>query len=498
MKHFQPTLLPLLAALPSSHAFWRLGCGIAQRGRIDPIITPGGVSGHVHMLSGATNISPFSDSQSLQSANCTSCTVQADKSAYWTPQLFYQFANGSFTMVPNGGMIIYYLGRGDDAANIVPFPPGYKVLSGDPFVRSYNQDNLTYLNGRPIADRASFACIDYDHPSNETPGMTNTNCPDGLRAQMHFPSCWDGVNAFLPNSAHVTYMSQIDNGKCPPTHPKTLPHLFFEIYYSVDRFNGQSGKFVFAQGDTTGYGFHGDFMSGWDDATLNSAVKECLVGNPSGVTEQCSVFKASNDDAASAHCPPAPPLVNEQVEGILPSLPGCNPVTSGPERAIPPTSCSVSSSLDGGASSGGPTGGNGTNVAANAAANAAPAASSATSVASSAASSFIVGPPASTGSNVASAAHAAASNIASMVGSASTTSSAMPTDASDGSYSDDSDDVSDSTSCDAPSATSDGSSSDGSNSTSTYNSSVTLAARKVSFTERSEHKHGRGYHGHGN
>ena len=348
MKHFYSVLLSLLATLPSSHGFWRLGCGIAQRGRIDPIITPGDVSGHVHMLSGATNISPFSDAQSLQSANCTTCTVQADKSAYWTPQLYFQFTNGSFAIVPNGGTIIYYLGRGDDAANIVPFPPGYKVLSGDPFVRHYDTQNLTHLNGRPIADRASFACIDYDHPSKETNGMTNTNCPQGLRAQIHFPSCWDGVNAFLPKSAHVTYMSQIDNGKCPPTHPKPLPHLFFEIYYSVDKFDGQNGKFVFAQGDTTGYGFHGDFMSGWDADVLNAAVNACLVGNKSGVTEECAVFKASNDEKASAHCPPAPALVNEEVEGILASLPGWNPVTDGPDRAVPvPASeCSVSASLN--------------------------------------------------------------------------------------------------------------------------------------------------------
>lgn len=138
MKHLRSNLLPLLAALPSSQAFWRLGCGIAQRGRIDPIITPGGVSGHLHMHSGAINISPFSDAQSLQSANCTTCTIQADKSSYWTPQLFFQFTNGSFAIVPNGGTIIYYLGRGDDSANIVPFPPGYQVLSGDPFVRHYD------------------------------------------------------------------------------------------------------------------------------------------------------------------------------------------------------------------------------------------------------------------------------------------------------------------------------------------------------------------------
>ena len=342
MRQMKPRLLSILAALPSSHAFWRLGCGISQRGRIDPIIAPGNVSGHVHMLSGAINISPTSTQESLMAANCTTCSVQADKSAYWTPQLFYQFPNSSLTMVPNSGMVVYYLGRGKDVANAVPFPQGYKVLSGDPTMRSYDSTTMTYLNGRPVADRVSFNCIHYDKPIPETPGMNNTDCPQGLRAQIQFPSCWDGVNAFLPGSKHVTYMSQIDNGECPPTHPKQLPHLFYEVMYSVDKLNGQGGQFIFAYGDTTGYGFHGDFMNGWDAATLNAAVKQCLVQNESGVTEQCTVFQKSFDDKASSNCPMAAPLFAEQVDGILPALPGCNPVRGGPDKAPMIMNCASS------------------------------------------------------------------------------------------------------------------------------------------------------------
>jgi hypothetical protein len=41
-------------------------------------------------------------------APCTSCEIQDDKSAYWTPQLYYQHANGSFEEVPNDGMTVYY------------------------------------------------------------------------------------------------------------------------------------------------------------------------------------------------------------------------------------------------------------------------------------------------------------------------------------------------------------------------------------------------------
>ena len=36
--------------------------------------------------------------------------VQKDTSAYWTPQLYYAHANGSFEEVPNYGMTVYYVG----------------------------------------------------------------------------------------------------------------------------------------------------------------------------------------------------------------------------------------------------------------------------------------------------------------------------------------------------------------------------------------------------
>jgi hypothetical protein len=42
----------LLTAVPPVDAFFRMSCGRIQTGRIDPIITPGGVAGHCHLISG--------------------------------------------------------------------------------------------------------------------------------------------------------------------------------------------------------------------------------------------------------------------------------------------------------------------------------------------------------------------------------------------------------------------------------------------------------------
>ncbi|KIV92643.1 hypothetical protein PV10_03916 [Exophiala mesophila] len=285
-----------------------------------------------------SDINTTSTFQSLTAASCTSCSIQKDKSAYWTPLLYYQRGDGSFINVPNDGTVVYYLGRGEDRRNIVPFPPGFQVVSGDPSRRSYDNETMTYSTGRyrsrPVADRVSFACINYAQATPETPYMANTNCPNGLRAQIQFPSCWDGVNLYKADQSHVAYMSQIDNGVCPPTHPKLLPHLFYEIYYFPNRIDtSDGGRFVFSNGDTTGYGFHGDFLNAWDTQVLTDAIAACINDVESGNISECPPLAASQDDYFGTNCPEQAPLVNEQVKGVLSKLPGCNEVTSGPARA---------------------------------------------------------------------------------------------------------------------------------------------------------------------
>jgi hypothetical protein len=221
-------------------------------------------------------------------------------------------------------MTVYYLGRGEGTAN--PFPAGFKMVSGNNSARSYDSTTLTVPGGRPLADRVSFACIDWNSPSTETPGMVNTNCPNGLRAQVHMQTCWNGVDLYKPDQSHVAHLSTIDNGVCPPTHPVLLPHLFYEVLYdvnSVDQTGG--GKFMFANGDTTGYAFHGDFMNGWNNAVLSDAITNCLFNNPSGTVTSCSSFTDSNVDDSEQLCPERAPIYPcEKVHGLIPKLPGCS------------------------------------------------------------------------------------------------------------------------------------------------------------------------------
>lgn len=341
MKHYSRNVLGLLAAAPiisPVSGFWRMTCGVIQTGRVDPIVSPGSVAGHAHKVSGASNFYFSETFDDLAASQCTSCEIQADKSIYWTPQLYYQHGNGTFQEVPNGGHVVYYLGRGDQRSSIEPFPPGFKMLSGDSGARANDTVTMTYntnsVRGRLQSDRVSFACLDSSGPMAEQNYMWRTDCNQGMRAQIQFQSCWDGRDYQTDNS-HVAYMSQIDNGVCPPTHPRLLPHLFFEVLYGVnDIVKTAGGRFVFANGDTTGFGFHGDFMNGWDATTLSDAVQQCVNNDDiNGQISLCPPLAKSQTPYASTNCPERPALVNETVHGLLDKLPGCNDVTSGPARA---------------------------------------------------------------------------------------------------------------------------------------------------------------------
>jgi len=253
----------------TTHAFWRMSCGVIQTGRVDPIVNPGALAAHAHTIVGAFNVGVNATFDTLLNSECTSCEITPDKSAYWTPNLYYQRPNGTFEEVYHTGSVIYYLGRGytpDGKQQFVPFPKGFKMVSGNKAVRKYNATGMTWGNAtyysKPIADAVTFACLSVPL-GPETPNMVNVpSCVNGLRAQIHFQSCWDGKNLYKTDNSHVAYLSGIDNGVCPPGYPVLLPHIFMETLYSVSLLANTSdgGRFVFSQGDPTGYGFHGDFQ----------------------------------------------------------------------------------------------------------------------------------------------------------------------------------------------------------------------------------------------
>ncbi|KAK7999233.1 WSC domain-containing protein [Apiospora marii] len=341
----------------AAEAFWRLPCSSpVVMERADPIADPGMVSTHMHTVMGSNAFNFSMDYALTQTATCSTCKVTKDLSSYWVPNLYYHAQNGSFIPVKqSGGALIYYLQRTDEKDpefknGLIAFPKDFRMIAGDPT----NRNKSDSLEQRAV----SFACLGYDGPA--TPELPKRNCPAGLRTQLIFPSCWDGKNLDSPDHrSHMAYPSGVDTGFCPPTHPKRFITLFYEVTWNVDELKdqwyGDKQPFVFSHGDPDGYGYHGDFLNGWDIPTLQKAINECT--DASGVVEKCGAFefRADTDMAACQKLPrvhepvksaPAPAGSNQRLSGggnsnsnsnpdaVLAALPGCNPIQAGPEPAV--------------------------------------------------------------------------------------------------------------------------------------------------------------------
>ncbi|KAJ2927857.1 hypothetical protein H1R20_g9240, partial [Candolleomyces eurysporus] len=348
------TAAVVATALPQAHALIRFACSQLVVERLDPLVTPGVVSPHLHQVIGgnAFNITMDPKNDISKIATCTTCQFKENKSNYWTAVLFFKHTNGSFIRVnqvpnfgtgtPNGGMT------------------GFRMITGDPMLRTSNP------NGPPRV--TSFRCFGKNWQDSNTaqpPGggtdtveLPSKACEGYLRSNTYFPQCWDGVNTDSPDHAsHVAHpVGAIDpftglnlyRGTCPSSHPVRLPMLLFETIWDTTPFidlwpEDGSQPFVYSMGDPTGYGHHGDYMFGWEGDALQRAMDTCTEFN--GVPSYCKALTVQPDEEINKCTQQT--RVDEPIDGYLKALPGCNPIQSGPAEATVAPDCGAVSTTIG-------------------------------------------------------------------------------------------------------------------------------------------------------
>lgn len=253
------------------------------------------------------------------------------------------------------------------------------MLAGDSNRRNYSVGDTSYEEPDPpksewaalnqtnqddLAQRAiGFNCLDYSKAAEgslyrhflPSKDYIDANCPDGIRTELMFPSCWDGVNLdSSDHKSHVAYPDLVITGDCPDTHPVRLPGLFYETIWEMAAFSNRTGIFAFSNGDPLGkilflfteiltedetnqrlgFGYHGDFIMGWDETnfTLQDAVDTCT--SESGEISACPLFTIISDaEQGACHFEMPETLVKEDVDGPLTSLPGDVPLAWGPAPA---------------------------------------------------------------------------------------------------------------------------------------------------------------------
>ncbi|KAF9522946.1 hypothetical protein CPB83DRAFT_915393 [Crepidotus variabilis] len=321
---------------------------------------------------GNLTIDPSKDLPNL--ATCTTCRFKEDKSNYWTAVLYFKHPNGSYIRVnqmanhntgpglQTGGITVYYF---QPYQNFTIFPKGFRTTVGGARRRANDIDP-----SNPSSRATSFRCFgtNPDDLGDNSPGWGSTDsfdfpkqpCPAGIRSNIYFPQCWDGVN--LDSADHQTHVvhpeadaisgNSFFNTPCPASHPVRLPVLFLEIIWDTRPFNDPelwpkdgTQPFVFSMGDPNGFGQHADYVFGWEGDSLKRAMEQCTGGT--GVPWDCPALSLQDMDTMN-ECR-APIKVEEVVEGkYLDKLPGCNPIQAGPESAtIVPDCTAASTTIDG-------------------------------------------------------------------------------------------------------------------------------------------------------
>jgi hypothetical protein len=279
----------------------------------DPIVYPGKAGeAMVHDFFGNTSTNASSTYDSLNSNKSTTCDSNADRSAYWAPQL--KRASG----IVNATYKKTYYKDDQHVASfpIHAIPAGLQMLAGD------------HMGSAPNS-HINFLCLGSGNYTTTMPTSCPPNSSSGgdasqLNISVHFPDCWDGKNLkpFLGNSRedrmkglmkaadgklNVAYRKS--DGTCPADYPVKIPELQLNLSYplgadpdlstaqlSLDPIF-QDGKWVPQWGSM--YTAHGDFISAWHAESMQFIVDSCM-NKPSTPGSTCGSNIPTYYSAASA------------------------------------------------------------------------------------------------------------------------------------------------------------------------------------------------------
>ncbi|KAF2756117.1 hypothetical protein EJ05DRAFT_539918 [Pseudovirgaria hyperparasitica] len=363
-RSFKATLIAALAITCNAgftcngryFAFYNRDGNALSYQQIDPALSPGTKSSHLHSFDGGNALAASMDYNVTQESTCTTNKIRPDLSNYWRPTLFWNGNNTGFYRVPEMFSKIYYKFGDDDRkfAGVSEFPEGFMMIAGNAMLR--REPGVARTKPNPAVN---WACLGPPGKKRiDRPGFPTgfTSCSEGFTGEIHFPTCWNG-SPLDPNNPHAHMSYAIGSGTgidvCPPGFQvKRFPEIFIEFWYNISSFDGHysatDSPWVLSNGDPTGYSFHADFINGWQPGVLakamgtanaSSSYCDCGCGCDDQKFQRDSCFGAmgintNKDDYLN--CAPKAIAVPGDDGAVLEKLPGCNPIQSGPADATMP------------------------------------------------------------------------------------------------------------------------------------------------------------------
>jgi hypothetical protein len=313
-------VLAVLASAPSASAAsfehgasFAVRCDFSHRAQVDPVVSFGGTSAHMHDFFGnnSTNASSTYDwmttginpKDQSKTDPLTTCSRPEDTGAYWIPTVTWNDQQGPHPLTANRA-VFYYRAGGKDYTKVQPFAKDLRIIA-DPDdngarVSWYcggggsNDGNTgsatppTQCSGGVLGLRIIFPdCVAGRNPndSNLTPVDTSTSSyragdmRDPSTGQVIDPTAIDpktGLAQVIDSPTHRTHMarSKLQNGTrvCPSAYPIPVPTLTINANFPmpIPITSGTVSLSSDQPGDAPGASIHTDFWNTWNqDAPLN-------------------------------------------------------------------------------------------------------------------------------------------------------------------------------------------------------------------------------------
>jgi hypothetical protein len=246
-----------VSAIPASAGsgvFSITGCTDAGLKQVDPIVSPGASSEHLHQFFANRTVSLTSTWQNMVTGT-SSCPLSADTAGYWAPALL----DPNDQPVPLRNATAYYRAGSTTGQSIVAFPRDFRMIAGSPDIAT----GTPKLLGWGCNDTTYLPTI---------PDCSGQSKPF-VKAHIVFPSCWDGVN--LDSEDHRSHVAYPIGAKCPSTHLTRLPRLSLHFTWNTA---GGAGYHLSSdmEGMSAGESLHADFWNTWNQGALEILVNSCL------------------------------------------------------------------------------------------------------------------------------------------------------------------------------------------------------------------------------
>jgi hypothetical protein len=239
-------------------------CGFSHRAQVDPIVSRGVKSHHMHDFFGNTTTNANSTYATLR-AGGTTCSKPGDTAAYWIPTVKWIDSRGTTRLTASQGLFYYRLADKNPTVDVKPHPANLKIVT---------------VQGSNVEWRC------FNGTWSTTPPA---QCSNGkLVVRTKFPDCiaLDANGRPLRDSAdHRSHMVDAvlqANGErlCPSTHPYAVPRFQINAQFPIPTTRGTP---MLASGEYST--MHADFFNAWDQPALNDLVNRCINAGP---------FSASN------------------------------------------------------------------------------------------------------------------------------------------------------------------------------------------------------------